>query len=59
MAYQNLVSQMCQVCRYLYDPEKGDMDNGIKPGIPLEKLPEDFTCPWCGSGKNMFTAMSD
>ncbi|MFO7678410.1 MAG: rubredoxin, partial [Thermoplasmatota archaeon] len=23
---------VCTVCGYVYDPEKGDPDNGIKPG---------------------------
>jgi len=59
MSYEHLVSQMCQVCGYMYDPEKGDIDNGIQRGIPLEKLPEDFTCPWCGGTKDLFTAMGE
>jgi rubredoxin len=26
----------CTVCGYVYDPEKGDPDSGIKPGTPFE-----------------------
>jgi len=42
----------CIVCGYVYDPEKGE--DGIEPGTPFEKLPEDWVCPLCGAGKDMF-----
>lgn len=45
----------CTVCNYIYDPETGDPDNGIEPGIPFEKLPEDWVCPLCGAAKSEFT----
>jgi rubredoxin len=44
----------CQVCGYIYDPAVGDPDNGVKPGTPFEKLPEGWTCPMCGAGKDQF-----
>ncbi len=44
----------CTVCGYIYDPEKGDPDSGIKPGTPFEKLPDDWVCPICGVGKDKF-----
>jgi len=44
----------CTVCGYVYDPEVGDPDNGIKPGIPFEDLPDDWVCPLCGVGKEEF-----
>jgi rubredoxin len=44
----------CMVCGYIYDPEKGDPDRGIKLATPFEKLPTDWTCPVCGVGKDMF-----
>lgn len=44
----------CTVCEYIYDPEKGDPDNGIKPGIAFEHLPDTWVCPECGVGKDMF-----
>jgi rubredoxin len=25
----------CTVCGYVYDPEKGDLDNGIPPDTPF------------------------
>lgn len=44
----------CSVCGYIYDPEKGDPDGGIKPGTPFEEIPEDWVCPVCGVGKSEF-----
>jgi rubredoxin len=44
----------CLGCGYVYDPEVGDPDGGIAPGTPFEALPEDWICPECGVGKDMF-----
>lgn len=44
----------CTVCGYVYEPEKGDPDSGIKPGTPFEKLPDDWVCPICGAAKDQF-----
>ena len=44
----------CMVCGYIYDPELGDSDGGIKPGTPFEKLPDDWVCPVCGASKDQF-----
>ena len=44
----------CTVCGYVYDPEKGDPDSGVKPGTPFEKLPDDWVCPVCGATKDQF-----
>jgi rubredoxin len=44
----------CLVCGYVYDPAEGDPDNGIEPGTPFEALPNDWLCPDCGAGKDMF-----
>ncbi len=45
---------ICDVCGYIYDPEAGDPDNGIDPGTPFAELPEDWVCPLCGLGKDVF-----
>ena len=45
---------VCTACHYDYDPEVGDPDNGIAPGTPFEELPEDWTCPLCALGKDVF-----
>ena len=44
----------CTVCGYIYNPEKGDHDHGIKPGTSFEDLPEGWVCPNCGVPKDMF-----
>ncbi|MDD2418359.1 MAG: rubredoxin [Oscillospiraceae bacterium] len=45
---------VCSVCGYEYDPSVGDEEHGIAPGIAFEDLPDDFVCPVCGVGKDMF-----
>ncbi len=45
----------CQVCGYIYDPEKGDPDQGVDPGTDLNDTPDDWVCPDCGVGKEEFT----
>ena len=44
----------CLVCGYIYDPVVGDPDSGIAPGTPFEEILDDWVCPDCGVGKNMF-----
>ena len=46
---------VCDVCGWSYDEELGDAENGIAPGTKFEDLPEDFTCPLCGVGKENFS----
>jgi rubredoxin len=45
---------VCSVCGYVYDPAKGDPENGIAPGTAFAALPEGWTCPECGAGKDAF-----
>jgi len=51
---QPMDNYVCTVCGYVYDPAKGDPDNGVEPGTPFEKLPDDWVCPVCGAGKEAF-----
>jgi rubredoxin len=44
----------CTLCSYVYDPARGDPDNGITPGTPFEGLPDDWVCPDCGAEKEFF-----
>ena len=46
---------VCDVCGYLYDPEIGCTDNGIKPGTEFKDIPEGWLCPGCGVGKDSFS----
>ncbi len=45
---------VCQVCGYVYDPAKGDPDNGVAAETSFDALPEDWVCPICGAGKEDF-----
>ena len=49
---------ICTVCEYIYDPEQGDPESGIEPGTAFEDIPEDWTCPLCGVGKEDFEPYS-
>ncbi|HEX9916107.1 MAG TPA: rubredoxin [candidate division Zixibacteria bacterium] len=44
----------CQVCGYIYDPHKGDPENGIEVGTSFERLPDEWVCPECGAAKDQF-----
>ena len=48
---------VCDVCGYIYDPETGDPDSGIAPGTPFEAIPDSWSCPLCGIGKDSFSVM--
>ena len=43
-------------CGYVYDEELGDLDSGIEPGTKFSDIPDDWTCPICGLGKDAFSA---
>jgi rubredoxin len=45
---------VCEPCGYVYDPETGDPDGGIAPGTAFEDIPDDWVCPICGMGKDVF-----
>ena len=53
-AAPKMVKYKCTICSYIYDPELGDPDGGIKPGTPFEEIPEDWVCPVCGAAKSDF-----
>ena len=45
---------VCAACGWEYDPAVGYEEGGIAPGTPFAELPDDFVCPMCGVGKDMF-----
>lgn len=49
----------CTICGYIYDPAEGDQADGIAPGTPFDKLPDDYICPVCGAGKDEFMEYRD
>lgn len=49
----------CVPCGYIYDPAVGDPDNGIPPGTAFADLPDDWQCPLCTLGKEVFEPYAD
>ena len=45
---------VCTVCVYIYEEAAGDPDHGVAPGTAWADVPEDYVCPLCGVGKDMF-----
>lgn len=44
----------CTVCGYIYDESIGDIKGAIPGGTAFERLPDSWTCPVCGAGKEAF-----
>lgn len=42
----------CSVCGYVYDPAEHD-------NVAFADLPDDYTCPLCAVGKDMFEVDED
>ena len=38
---------LCTVCGYVYDPEENE-------NVKFEDLADDYVCPLCGVGKDLF-----
>lgn len=49
----------CSVCDWIYDPAVGDPAVGIAPGTAFEDIPEDWVCPLCGVGKDLFEKVDE
>ncbi len=47
----------CAMCGHIYDEALGDPDGGIQPGTRWEDVPDDWTCPDCGSPKADFALL--
>lgn len=45
---------MCVVCGYIYDEAKGAPEEGLAPGTRWSDIPDSWTCPDCGVGKDDF-----
>lgn len=48
----------CVECKYIYNPKYGNEKAGVKPGTEFDDLPDDWVCPVCGEGKDMFQKQS-
>jgi len=44
---QEMQKYQCMACGWIYDPAENN-------NIPFEELPDDFVCPECGVGKDIF-----
>jgi len=44
----------CVICGFIYDETKGLPEEGIPPGTTWDNLPDTWTCPECGAGKEDF-----
>ncbi|MCI8641617.1 MAG: undecaprenyl/decaprenyl-phosphate alpha-N-acetylglucosaminyl 1-phosphate transferase [Clostridia bacterium] len=44
----------CTQCKYIYNPKFGNEKAGVERGTKFDDLPEEWVCPVCGEGKDMF-----
>ena len=49
----------CTQCRYIYNPKYGNEKNGVPKGTKFCDLPDNWVCPVCGEGKDMFEIHED
>ena len=45
---------VCEVCGWMYDEDAGCPEMDITPGTKFDELPDNFECPLCHVGKEMF-----
>ena len=43
-----MTKYQCDACGYIYDPAEHN-------NVAFEDLPEDYVCPECGVGKDLFS----
>ena len=48
---RNVMKYKCKVCGHIYDENM--------EGKKFEELPDNWTCPLCGVGKEMFEKMKE
>ncbi len=51
---QNYKTWECLVCGWIYDEAEGCEEEGLAAGTRWEDVPDSWTCPDCGVGKNDF-----
>ncbi len=49
-----MTKYVCIACGWVYDPKKGDPENGVAPGTAFEDIPDSWVCPECGAEKDQF-----
>lgn len=45
---------LCTGCNYIYDEDKWDIDDNIKPWTKFEKLWDSYVCPVCWEAPDIF-----
>ena len=48
----------CSVCQWIYDPELGEPLQDVAPGTPWSEVPDNFLCPECSLGKDVFDELA-
>ena len=49
----------CSICGYVYDPQKGDPDNGVTAGTNFTDISNSWFCPICHASKEKFVESQD
>lgn len=45
---------VCRECGWIYDEALGAPSEGLAAGTRWDDVPDDWTCPECGSPKSQF-----
>lgn len=48
----------CSVCQWIYDPALGEPLQDVAPGTPWSDVPDNFLCPECSLGKDVFDVLA-
>ncbi|MGO2434790.1 MAG: rubredoxin, partial [Serratia proteamaculans] len=48
----------CSVCLWIYDPTLGEPMQDVAPGTCWQDVPDDFLCPECAMGKDVFDPLA-
>ncbi|WP_411899617.1 rubredoxin, partial [Salmonella enterica] len=48
----------CSVCQWIYDPELGEPLQDVAPGTQWNDVPDNFLCPECSLGKDVFDVLA-
>ncbi len=48
----------CSVCQWIYDPALGEPLQDVAPGTPWSEVPDNFLCPECSLGKDVFDVLA-
>lgn len=49
----------CSVCLWIYDPKLGEPLQDVGPDTRWEEVPDDFLCPECAMGKDVFDPLAE